>query len=358
LIGLGPPSIAAHDAGTTHDAATGPDGPPEDAGTEAVAAADAGDAADAASEDAPSGPPALVSGVNVGPLATDATYVYWLDPTRGQVMRCPIAGCPSGATVFYSLPGYDPNAGWNVGGIVAQSGSIYFAVNPPMTCMLLQCPSSGCGSPSYIVKGTSMNGGIYGITADSSRVYFGMGVGLFDCPLQGGCSVPPPALVAGPGVSAGVDEIAVVNGSVYFATPDPQSPVGECSTTGCGGMPSLFNSPVRATALGVAANASAVYWTTAAGEVFMSHSSTSSTVVFAPAPAQSPGAIVADDNAVYFGSQQSGGAIFSCPPPGCGGPPKLVAGNLGNVKALAIDPNYIYAGVSTGQSGEIIEIAR
>jgi len=355
LIGLEQPSIAPHDAGGAHDAATRPDASSGDAGTDAVVAVDA---SDATREDAPNGPVALVSGANLGPLATDATYVYWLDSTHGQVMRCPIAGCPSGPTVFYSQPGYDQGSGWGIGGIAAQSDSIYFAMNQTADGMLIQCPSSDCGSPIYIVKGTTGSGGIFGVTADSSHVYFAMGAGLFECPLQGGCSIPSPStsLVAS-GVSAHMGGIAVASGRVYFAA-NAANPVGECSATGCGGVPVLINlsgSP----AVGIAANATAVYWTDETGsqvlESLWPANSWDGVFVLSPATQQ----IVADDNAVYFGSKQSGGAIYSCPVTGCGNAPTLVAGNLGNVGALAIDPYLVYAGVySTGQPGEIIEIKR
>jgi hypothetical protein len=358
LIGLEQPSIAPRDAGKAHDAATGPDASSRDAGTDAAAAADAGDAASA---DSPSGPSVLVSGVNLGPLATDATYVYWLDPTLGRVMRCPIAGCPSGPTVFYQQPGYNQGAGWGVGGIAAQSDSIYFAMNQTVDGMLLQCPSGGCASPSYIVKGTNGSGGIFGVTTDSSQVYFGMGAGLFACPIGAMCSAPPPALVA-TGVSAHMGGIAAAYGRVYFATNAAPTPVGECSATGCSGMPALLNSPTGLLAGSLASNATSVFWTVEGpgSQIFVSLWPTSASGTFATLPAPtSLAAIVADDNTVYFGSQAPGGAIYSCPATGCGSGPTLVAGDLGSVGALAIDPYRIYAGVfSTGQPSQIIEIPR
>jgi hypothetical protein len=359
LIGLEPPTIAAHDAGAPHDATADRAVRDASAGPDVLADSPTDSAGDAAADgaDAPSGPVVLAPAAGAVALATDATYVYWLDATHGWVMRCPIAGCPSGGpAVFFGMTGYDPGSGWGVGGIAAQSDSIYVAFNQTSNGMLLQCPSSGCASPMYIVKTTTGSGGIFGVTTDSTFVYYANAAGLNQYPLNGG---RPPLLLVPNLVAAHMGAIAVADGRAYFASTVPPQPVGECSTAGCMGMPVLLtNTGSQGPAIGVAANASAAYWTTGPTDgIVTSPWPSGPTSVLANV--KLPQAIVADDQAVYFGSTQAGGAIYSCAPTGCGSGPTLVADNLGNIGALAIDASRIYAIVApAGQMNEVIEMAR
>ena len=307
---------------------------------------------DAGSDASPDGPVVLVADAGTGVLATDATYVYWLDPTNGRISRCPIAGCPSGPTVFFQQAGYDQGSGWGIGGIAVTSDTVYFALNQTVSGELLQCPTSGCGSPLAFVK---TNGGIYGVTADANHVYYAYDGGLWSMPLGSG----GPTLLVTSGVSAHVGAIAAVNGPVYFATDTPAGPIGECAENGCQGMPgSLPSTGPPLLAVTLAANSLAAYWTSeASGAILSSLVPSGPASVFASvtAPAQT---LVADDHDVYFGSAQAGGAIYSCPATECGSAQKLVAGNLGNVEALAIDAYRIYAIVFPGQMRELIEIDR
>jgi hypothetical protein len=188
---------------------------------------------------------ALAVAQTLGPVAVNATDVYWAD-NSGGLMKVPVTGGPA-----VTLMAGTNMAGTNVGAIALDAKNVYFVAGNAVFAMRL-----GGGAPKQLAQSANPQN----IVVDSTSVYwtdtplFQSGT-IFKVPIAGG----KPAMLA----SAIMDPfgLAVDATSVYWADGNTVMKVpvaGGTSTTFASGDATVF---------GVAVDATSVYWTNDVGSL-------------------------------------------------------------------------------------------
>lgn len=97
-------------------------------------------------------------------IAVDATNIYWTNTGGGSVMRCDKLGCVQPNILAISLP-----SPW---GIAVDLTSVYWTNNGITMGSVMDCPITGCASPTTLAQGFSQGFARYDIAVDSSAIYW------------------------------------------------------------------------------------------------------------------------------------------------------------------------------------------
>jgi hypothetical protein len=140
--------------------------------------------------------PTRLSGV-----AIDDTSIYWAEPKLGNVIKCPLAGCPT-FTPFAS-------GQVNPAKLDVANGTLFWSANGA----IMSCATSGCaGAPAVFANNQPAS---YAITHDTTTLYWTLldSAGkVLSCPLAG-CTTP----VVLADLQANPAAVAVDDASVYWA---------------------------------------------------------------------------------------------------------------------------------------------
>jgi len=193
---------------------------------------------------------------SLGSIAVDNTSLYWTHymvvPPYGYIMKMPIGGGAQTALTNQT----------NVVNIVTDSTDVYWLGTPPyFNAGLWKCGVSGCNlNPTQL---STIAGNAY-LAVDNTNVYtadYGMG-SVYACP-KTGCGVNPTKLANGTNIQG----IATDGVDVFWTDGNGTSGwISKCAVGGCGMSPTLL-AFISDTPLGIAVDATSVYWTTASGVV-------------------------------------------------------------------------------------------
>jgi hypothetical protein len=176
-------------------------------------------------------------------LSLGSGQLVWAESTG--IATCPTSGCGCAPVSIYQ-------GGHGVGAAVAGDGA-YFSLNPPE---LAACALSGCGaSPT-----SAWQGAANGVTSDDASVYFTGNSSVLRVPI-GDTEAGVTQLWAGKGFQANTVGIAVDATRVYWtnAQPGPYGSVFQCDKADCGGTVVTLATG-RGEPRGVAADEANVYW--------------------------------------------------------------------------------------------------
>jgi hypothetical protein len=295
-------------------------------------------------------PGALASGqVYPGRIAVDDANVYWMNTgvpavparnavlpsTGGQIMKCAKAGCDGSPTALVS--GIESASGGPVPFAVA-GASVYFDDDGTG---IEACGLGGCGGkPAVVELGSAGH-----LAADPANVYWtGLGEPVFQLPIADG-GMPTNLYYQAMDYAVGV---AVDATDVYFVT--TLGAVEKCAIGGCNGAPTTVTTgPTNG--IEVALDADNVYWTVRngdSGQVLTCPKSGCATPTVLVANAPNLDQIATDGVTVYFTelgeTSTSGqatpmsGAISRCPVAGCGGMGTPFAPYETSPGGIAVDP--------------------
>lgn len=354
IIGLGEPTVGTHDAGRDAGLDLG-------AGDDAVSegAAHEGGSADGCSPGT-CGPVVLVADAgDVVSMSASSGSLYWVDGLTGQVRWCPTSAC-SNPSVLFTPQGFDAGNS-TVGGIATLRNNVFIGDNTPFgppgpyVCNQSSCsPLQSSSSEPYYVGA---------IAADTVDVYWTEPGAVYACAVSG-CFAA--STLGGDGWVSGNNRagLAAAGGRIYFAGSPPVGTVadvsvGWCTLNGCGGGGQWLQSVGEPTTA-VGANASGVFWATATKV----YASTPPMPSVSPPPAKlvasglnGTTSFAADDLGVFFASSLTGGGtIYACASPSCSNP-EVIATNVGNVSAIAVDSARVYAAIA-GSVEQIVWVAR
>jgi hypothetical protein len=269
------------------------------------------DAATGAPTDVVPGGVVIASGqASPAAIAVQGAYVYWINRgtnattdskaplgwTGGQVLKCDVAGCPA---------------------------------SPILLASDVDQISNEATPPAFVVNGESV------YWSDDSRS------GIVTCGAAG-CGGQPVQLAAG--IAQG---LAVFEGTFYWT--EFTADLFVCSLAGCGSsQPTLWAAGYTPAALGVAVDASGVYWIAQAPDTLFTcpqgGCGGSPTVLMAGSNVVADSRQLAlDADNVYFTDGNPGiGMILACPKSGCGANPTVLASGLDAPVAIATDGINVY----------------
>jgi hypothetical protein len=229
-------------------------------------------------------------------IAVDSTSIYIVDDLAGtgsNVLKCPLPGCPAGATVFstssvqqtQSIAVNATSAFWtlDVGG--AMSSSV-------VSCPLGGCPSSG---PTFLCSGV---GKIGNVALTPTDLVFNSASGIWTCPLTGGVGNN---VFAAPATPPGAPAIDQQYKNVYWQ--QGYQYIESCPIEGCpSGGPTVLASghPIA-----LVVDATDIYWTSALPSALgvqrcaLAGCATPTTVATV-ASGSFPESITQDSNSVYW----------------------------------------------------------
>jgi len=266
-----------------------------------------------------------------GPIAVDASFVYWVDTSNNAAFRMPLAG--GTPQKLASGPGAMPG----LSGIAVAGNSVYWTNQGGA---VMQAPSAG-GSPTTIAIEPYPT---TGIASDGSSIFWATSDfdgNIFKTPIGGDASVVLSEAHHANAVAADAN-------NVYWTG---AAQVLQVAING--GTSLLVADEIGTEPYGLSVNGTSVYWTdNLNGRVFRSPISAGSST---PPPATAlaigqahPTFLTTDDVSVYFTTIN---AVMRIPEEG--GMPMKIADDQAN--GMAIDDDYVYW---TSVSGAIVRIAK
>ena len=332
------------------------------------------DTASSATTDVPVGNATVLASGQPGPdaIAIDATNVYWFNLgtnnsvgktfggySDGQVLKCAKSGCSGLPTVLAS--------GRQQGGVAAPLAFATDGVNvywsddgtSPLSDParqaggLLKCSVNGCDNNPLTIGPDQA----WALAVAGTNVYWtDFAADIFTCPIAG-CDTAAKALwsAGNSPVSLG---IAVDATSVYWST-EATAGIMKCAVAGCNNAPTqIMSAPVPAMNQ-IALDADNVYFVEynplGFGEVFACAKTGCADHPLALATGlNSPTAIATDGVSVYWTEISSSdpganlvpwpgaGVVRKCSVNGCNNTPTTLASGLNDPVAIAVDDGYVY----------------
>jgi hypothetical protein len=207
---------------------------------------------------------------------------------------------------------------------------------------IMKCAKSGCGnSPTMLASGPWS--GTSKLVVDGASVYWIASGLVLKCAI-GGCNNMPTVLWSGQGE---LGDIAIDANNVYFTNATSAQLLG-CALGGCSGSPTLlYLSPqtMRAPPLGVAVDATTLYFTLGSGAVdtcAVGACNNTTKVLIGNLSAASQ--IAVDGANVYFnnGNASGMGLLLKCGKSGCSNGPTVLVSGLASALGIAIDAAALY----------------
>jgi hypothetical protein len=187
---------------------------------------------------------------------------------------------------------------------------------------------------------TLAGGAYYALAVDSKNIYFSDGVSLDQCPASGCGSAPPLQLAANQDEALG---IAVDATSVYWANGGSHgsgsASVMACAIGGCAGTPTPYATNLTQ-AYQIAVDAVNVYFS-AAGAVSKCAVGGCNGTPTQLGPATNTTGLATDGTTIYW-PNAGDGTVVSCAAAGCGGTPTPLASGQSNPFGLAVDGTSVY----------------
>ena len=234
-----------------------------------------------------------------GGIAVDASFVYFTLYFGPKIAKCPLSGCGvtptvlggsetgpndvkvNATTLFWASEGTGTNGGTIrhcalpncatqpvlANGTVTEWVAIdatHFYWTSAADGFVRSCPLAGCsGAPVNIATGQTVP---WGLTVDSTSIYFTVWNGSFGAPAQNGGAIRkcPLAGCAGAPVTLASMENqpwqVVVDAEYAYWTGFKDGSVKRCALSGCNNAPTVIASG-EAGPSGIAVDATSVYWT-------------------------------------------------------------------------------------------------
>jgi hypothetical protein len=292
---------------------------------------------------------------NPAGVAVDETSVYWVNlgtyaPSDagkyvdGQIMKCSKAGCNNDPTVLAT-------GSWNgMAKVALDATSVYWFA----TGLVLKCPLDGCsGSPVVLWSGQDV---LSDIVVAGGNVYFAdlTQSQILACPVDGCGASPDVAWTFADGGAA--DEaplgIAADATNLYFTT--TASDVYTCAVSACMATGRLLVTPNALIVAQIAVDTTNVYFTEAVGlangHVFAFNKAGDSMLTTLLDGLNFPVGIATDGTDLYFteqGAPVDGGALGTgrvarCAVMGCNNMATALAGYVTQPQGIALDDSNVY----------------
>lgn len=176
-------------------------------------------------------------------LAIDATNVYWTHIAQRTIYACARTGC-SAPTPIATVPGSQALRT----ALLADGGSVFFVSDTTV----FSVPADASSAPTVVVSGL---GGISGLDADASNIYWaGFGGDIGTCP-KTGCAVPKTLKQ----LSLQAANVIVDGNHVYWSQRTKPSEIGRCTLPDCTEQLVLVKGPMSSMP-GIAVDATNLYF--------------------------------------------------------------------------------------------------
>ncbi len=290
--------------------------------------------------------PVLLASDLPGPstIAVDATHVYWINASTGDLFSVPIDG---GAKTLL----FDGPDGLSGTSLALHGGNVYFGIGD-LDAGVVRCSAPACdGGPSYTITNADVPVSVF--VTPAGTLYFAETVpnaGIERCQLP--CTLGTETFI-GPSQNFPDHVVVDPDGVVYWTAANPYP--GRLQAQPPGGAPrTVANGPITAVA-------------PAAGEVYYVEEGTGPSA--APLDGGGPrrlrtvmshGRHFALANDVIYATESQEDFVYACARSGCGDGGVVLARKQPTPRGIVFDQTYIYWANegSIGTGGQIMRLAR
>lgn len=284
-----------------------------------------------------------LSGISATSISVDQTQIYFSNANK--LLACPKSGCVLAPTQLDDMG----TSGYPVGNVLVTNGSLFFVSAPTQSTerdSVYLCPLAGCPSPATIIAHGGLNG-LYWFGNAGNDVYYSIDakqVSRLSCqPNAGACTTGSPVVPE-------IPNVLVANSSeIYFVD---TLGLQKCPYAGCPGTATATGATVLTslvpTGIVFSAGTGLVYM--AFGNMNQFGSGAIRTCTMATCDAQMPKVFVSgrdvvtgltvDATGVYWVETST---LYTCPITGCvGGPRTLATGITATTVQPVTDDAFVY----------------